>query len=96
MNIIDILLDVLCAFFCCFLDLLWKYDIDISLSAEEEVEELELGVHSRLLMLCKEHLNELFDKFEISKDTLQNETRLQLAKLLFNAVGKEHGKLKAE
>ena len=44
------------------------------LSAEEEVEELELELHSRLLMLCKEHLIELFDKFEIFKETLQNNT----------------------
>ena len=71
-------------------------NIAMSLSAEEEVEELELELHSRLLMLCKEHLIELFDKFEISKETLQNNTRLQLAKLLFSAVEKELGKLKTE
>ena len=71
-------------------------NITISLSAEEDVEELELELHSRLLMLCKEHLIELFDKFEISKETLQNKTKLQLAKLLFSVVEKELGKLKTE
>ena len=51
-------------------------NIAMSLSAEEEVEELELELHCRLLILCKEHLIELFDKFEVSKETHQNNTRL--------------------
>ena len=70
-------------------------NLAMSLSTED-VEELELELHSRLLMLCKEHLIELSGKFEISKDTRQNKTRLQLAKLLFSAVEKELEKLRTE